>query len=134
MSAPATSPTLATVQPVSVPTMQAPTDAQEAPTSAVSGPQSPTTSASSPAQSPVQSAPPTPAANGAKAVSIVQRLELVGAFPKQPTIIETISFSQELPDGIRRQQELFIQLIQPDDSWLDRDVPSDYRRGGLYGD
>jgi len=53
--------------------------------------------------------------------------------PRQPSIVEFISLKQELPDAIRRQQDLLSELIQPDASWLDRDVPVEYRNNS-YGD
>jgi hypothetical protein len=70
----------------------------------------------------------------AKALEITQKLIVVGAVPKQPSLIDLISLNQELPDGIRRQQNLFLELIQPDDSWLDRDFPASYRWGGILWD
>jgi hypothetical protein len=36
---------------------------------------------------------------------------LIGALPPQPTIIETLTLAQELPDDIRRQQDLLIVLF-----------------------
>jgi hypothetical protein len=68
----------------------------------------------------------------AKSVEFMRKLEQ--KLPKQPILINPISLAQEIPDGIRRQQEFFSELIKPDDSWLDRDIPADYRRSGLYGD
>ena len=88
---------------------------------------------STPAPSPAPSVSGSNAGTGARAVSIVQRLELVGAMPKQPSIVELISINQELPDAVRRQQNLLSELIQPDASWLDRDVPVEYRNNS-YGD
>lgn len=79
-------------------------------------------------------APPPPAVTGAKAASIAQKLELIGALPKQPTIIESLSLTQELPYGLRRQQNLLGELIVADDSWLDRDMPIDYKKPGMFGD
>jgi hypothetical protein len=68
-----------------------------------------------------------------RAVALTQRLELVGALPKQPTIIELISIKQELPDGIRRQQNLLIDLISTDDSWIDPNRSACDRRFSLCG-
>lgn len=112
----------ATVPIMSVPTIQSPTDTREVLT--------PTT----PAPSQGVSASVQSVGIGVKAALTVQRLNNIGVLPKQPTIIETLSFSQEIPDGIRRQQELLNQLIIADDSWLDRDLPPSYRWSSVFGD
>jgi hypothetical protein len=70
----------------------------------------------------------------AKSVAMMRRLEQVGALPKQPNLINPISLAQEIPDVIRRQQNLLSELVKPNDSWLDRDFPADYRRSNLFGD
>lgn len=115
-----TAPVIAPQAPVPT-TTQTPTETAEAST----------TSSPSPAPPAVQ----TPAKGAVtRALELTQKLTLVGALPKQPTIIELLSLTQELPDGIRRQQNLFLELIQPDDSWLDRDVPPSYRWGGILWD
>jgi hypothetical protein len=72
--------------------------------------------------------------SGAKAAALAQRLTLIGAMPKQTSIVEQFVLKQELPDAYRRQQDLLIELIQSDDSWLDRDLPADYRGSGVFGD
>jgi hypothetical protein len=70
----------------------------------------------------------------AKSVAMMRRLNQVGALPKQPNLVNPISLAQEIPDVIRRQQNLLSELVKPNDSWLDRDFPADYRRSNLFGD
>lgn len=114
---------------VSVPTTTQPTDTPEAPTSqssTESAPQSQTSTETSAAPSAASSAPTPSAGSGAKAVSITQKLELIGAMPKQPSIIELISIKQELPDDVRKQQNFLLELISADDAWIDRGFPLDY--------
>ena len=36
---------------------------------------------------------------------------MIGALPPQPTIIETLTFKQEMPDDIRRQQDFLMDLF-----------------------
>jgi hypothetical protein len=36
---------------------------------------------------------------------------MIGALPPQPTIIETLTFAQEMPDDIRRQQDFLLDLF-----------------------
>ena len=101
---------------VSVPTMTQPTDTQEAPTSpSSSASPSQTSTETSDAPSAVNSAPAQSAGNGAKAAALVQKLDMIGAIPKQPTIIETLTMTQEMPDDIRRQQDFLLDLIANDD-------------------
>lgn len=111
--------------------MTPPTATPEAPTSTPSTSSTPQTSTPAPSQG--ASASSTTAGTGARVASIVQRLELVGAMPRQPSIVELISLNQELPYAIRRQQDLLSEFILADDSWLDRDVPVEYRNNS-YGD
>lgn len=97
--------------------------------------ETPQVSAPTPSVTPAPTpAPVSPKGSIAKALEITQKLTLAGAIPKQPSLIDLISLNQELPDGIRRQQNLFLELIQPDDSWLDRDFPAYYRGSGIFGD
>jgi hypothetical protein len=41
---------------------------------------------------------------------------MIGALPPQPTIIETLTFAQEMPDDIRRQQDFLVDLIANNDN------------------
>jgi hypothetical protein len=50
---------------------------------------------------------------------------MIGALPPQPTIIETLTFAQEMPDDIRRQQDFLVELIANDDDY--RALSSDQR-------
>jgi hypothetical protein len=70
----------------------------------------------------------------AKSVAMMRRLEQVGALPKQPNLVNPFSLAQEIPDVIRRKQNLLSELVQSNDSWLNRDLPADYRRRNLFGD
>jgi hypothetical protein len=36
---------------------------------------------------------------------------MIGALPPQPTIVETLTLRQELPDDIRRQQDFMLGLF-----------------------
>jgi hypothetical protein len=36
---------------------------------------------------------------------------MIGALPPQPTIIETLTLAQEMPDDIRRQQDFLLDLF-----------------------
>jgi hypothetical protein len=56
---------------------------------------------------------------------------MIGALPPQPTIIETLTFAQEMPDDIRRQQDFLVELIANDDDY--RALSSDQRArfGGI---
>ena len=106
-----------------------------------------------PAEAPAESAPPaaepktdsTPSAapsqaqpaqtqsagSGARAAALVQRLTLIGALPPQPTIIELLTLSQELPDDIRRQQNFLVDLIANDDDWRTLSGDQRARFGGI---
>lgn len=120
-----------------VPSMEvpAPPPAAQSQSSKESPSPSPTNSGTSPAPSTASPAASTPARSSVqRAVALTQRLELVGALPRQPSIIELISIKQELPDGIRRQQNLLIDLITTDDSWIDPNRSACDRRFSLCGD
>jgi hypothetical protein len=41
----------------------------------------------------------------------VQRLELIGAMPKQPTIVELLTMSQQMPEEVQRQQNFMLELF-----------------------
>lgn len=41
----------------------------------------------------------------------MQRLDQIGALPKQPTIIETLTFSQQMPEDVQRQQNFMLELF-----------------------
>jgi hypothetical protein len=69
-----------------------------------------------------------------KSLQLVQKLELIGATIKQPTIIETLSFIQEMPDDFRRQQDFLLDIIANDDNYIA--IGDDQRnrlRGILWG-
>jgi hypothetical protein len=103
----------------------------EAPAESAPASEPKTDSTPSAAPSQAQPAQTQSAGSGARAVALVQRLTLIGALPPQPTIIETLTLAQELPDDIRRQQDLLIDLISNDDDW--RSLGSDQRSrfGGI---
>ena len=42
---------------------------------------------------------------------MVQRLTMIGALPPQPTIIETLTLSQQMPDDIKKQQDFVLELF-----------------------
>jgi hypothetical protein len=42
---------------------------------------------------------------------MVQRLTMIGALPPQPTIIETLTLSQQMPDDIKKQQDFVLGLF-----------------------
>jgi hypothetical protein len=56
---------------------------------------------------------------------------MIGALPPQPTIIETLTLKQEMPDDIRRQQDFLVELIANDDDY--RAISGDQRSrfGGI---
>ena len=83
----------------------------EAPAESAPASEPKTDSTPSAAPSQAQPAQTQSAGSGARAVALVQRLTLIGALPPQPTIIETLTLAQELPDDIRRQQDLLIVLF-----------------------
>jgi hypothetical protein len=105
------------VAPVTVPT-PAPMTTTETQTesSTEANPQStPSESApsdsSSDAPSAVNPAPASNAGSGAKAAAMVQSLTMIGALPPQPTIIETLTLSQQMPDDIKKQQDFVLGLF-----------------------
>jgi hypothetical protein len=61
----------------------------------------------------------------------VQKLENIGALPKQPTIIETLTFIQEMPDDVRRQQDFLVDLIANDDYYRSLSDDQRNRFGGI---
>jgi 3-oxoacyl-ACP reductase-like protein len=63
------------------------------------------------APSAANSAPASNAGTGAKAAAMVQRLTMIGALPPQPTIIETLTLSQQMPDDVKKQQDLVMSLF-----------------------
>lgn len=121
---------MTTSEPTQEPAQQTTTQESQ---KADSAPQSQTTSETSAAPSAASSAPSSRAGSGAKAAALVQRLTMIGALPKQPTIIETLTLAQELPNDIRRQQNFLVDLIANDDDW--RSIGDDQRarfRGILW--
>ena len=86
---------------------------------------------SSGAQSPGAPATGSSAGNGARAAALVQRLTLIGALPPQPTIIETLTLKQELPNDIRRQQDFLVDLIANDDNYRAIGADQRARFGGI---
>lgn len=66
---------------------------------------------SSAAPSAASPAPASTAGSGAKAAAMVQRLTMIGALPPQPTIIETLTLSQQMPDDIKKQQDFVLGLF-----------------------
>jgi len=103
-SAPATVPT-----PAPMTTMETPAETpQETPAQSNDAP------ANTPAPvapSAANSAPASNAGTGAKAAAMVQRLTMIGALPPQPTIIETLTLSQQMPDDVKKQQDLVMGLF-----------------------
>ncbi len=83
------------------------------------------------AQSQEQPAPAQSAGSGARAAAFVQRLTMIGALPPQPTIVELLTLSQELPDDIRRQQNFLVDLIANDDNWRALGDDQRARFGGI---
>lgn len=114
MSAPAT-PSVPVTAPEPVPTtMETPVEAPAETPSESSQPASetaPSDASPSGAPSQGQAAPTQSAGSGARAAAFVQRLTMIGALPPQPTIIELLTLSQELPDDIRRQQDFLLGLF-----------------------
>jgi hypothetical protein len=41
----------------------------------------------------------------------VQRLEQIGALPRQPTIIETLTLTQQMPEDVLKQQTFVLDLF-----------------------
>jgi len=105
-SAPVIAPT-----PAPMTTMETPTEAPSEKPAETSS--EPATSSDSPSAAPSQApaAPTQSAGSGARAAALVQRLTMIGALPPQPTIIETLTFAQEMPDDIRRQQDFLLDLF-----------------------
>jgi hypothetical protein len=130
MAAPAT-PVAPVTAPAPAPmtTMETPLDSPaDAPASSGSTSDSPTPSAAPSAASP---APASSAGSGARAAALVQRLTMIGALPPQPTIVETLTLIQELPNDIRRQQDFLVELIANDDHYRALGDDQRARFGGL---
>ncbi len=113
--------------------MEAPAEAPAEKPAETSSEPAPATSSDSPSAAPSQApaAPAQSAGSGARAAALVQRLTMIGALPPQPTIIETLTFAQEMPDDIRRQQDFLVELIANDDDY--RAISGDQRArfGGI---
>jgi hypothetical protein len=56
---------------------------------------------------------------------------MIGALPPQPTIIELLTFAQEMPDDIRRQQDFLVDLIANDANWRALGDDQRARFGGI---
>ena len=82
-----------------------------------SQPQSQPASVTSSAPSQESSAPSSTAGNTVKSLSLVQRLDTIGAIKLQPQpslTINLITMQQELDENVRRQQDFLIDLIAND--------------------
>ena len=105
------------VAPVTVPTpapmttteTQTDSPSETAPSSTPS--ESAPADSSSAAPSAASPAPGSSAGNGARAAALVQRLTMIGALPAQPTIIETLTLSQQMPEDVRKQQDFLMELF-----------------------
>lgn len=97
--------TVPTPAPMTTPETQTDSPSETAPQSA------PSESAPSGAPSAVSPAPAPTAGTGARAAAMVQRLTMIGALPPQPTIIETLTLSQQMPDDIKKQQDFVLELF-----------------------
>ena len=95
------------------PTSTESTESETQSTSEGSSPseQSPSTETSS-AQSTEKPAGQSSASKGSvQSLGLVQKLEQIGALPKQPTIIETLTLTQQMPEDVLKQQTFMLDLF-----------------------